>query len=188
MPSGILCPGGKMARQITCTKCHGKGHEVIARGSGLDYDYQNACTGCGGTGYTLEYQPSLPQIRTGQKSGAAGKESVPKSVPPGSTLKTLFGIGGLFVGAVIGNHLFSENGIAILVTAVICAVIASAIYKWIIGLIIAVVVLAAIFDSEKKTPKKSAIPRTTSEVTHNSSASPVSIGAFTRYSSFPQVI
>lgn len=137
--------------QITCSRCHGTGHEVIAKGGGLGYDYKNVCTGCGGSGYTYEYEPSLSSSSTGQKSPAPRKESIRKSAPRGSTLKTWFGIGGFLGGAVVGNHLFGENGIAILVTAVICAVIASAAYKLIIGFIIAAVVLAAIFDSEKKT-------------------------------------
>lgn len=138
-----------MAHQ-TCLKCHGKGHEVIARGSGLEYDYNNVCTGCGGSGYTQEYQPTLTPSNTRQKSPAPGKESVRKSAPPGSTLKTLFGIGGFLGGAVIGNQLFAENGIAILVTAFICAGIASVAYKLIIGFFLAAVILAAIFNSGDK--------------------------------------
>lgn len=55
-----------MMGQITYSRFHGKGHEAIAGARGLGYDYKNTCTGCGGSGYMYEYEPSFSSSSNGR--------------------------------------------------------------------------------------------------------------------------
>jgi hypothetical protein len=133
--------------------CAGTGHPVAARGSGVERDYATVCPTCGGTGYVETPSSAAgPSARSASASGGStrrGGGAGARGGGSGVTLKGLFGLGGLVGGVAVGVHLFPGNGVAILITAVICAVLAAMLYKLAIGLALVVVVGAAVLQGSK---------------------------------------
>jgi hypothetical protein len=73
-------------------------------------------------------------------------------------LRTLFGIGGFLLGLGLGAHLFTNNTLAVVITAAICAWLAAALYKVLLGLVLAAIVAAAFINAASHTTSETSPP------------------------------
>ena len=129
--------------QKSCTACAGMGYEIVARGSGLDWDTRSICVTCGGTGSVTDYDAIRQREREesrrreeAKKAAKAATSSASANQRSSSTKQDwswLAAIVTFIAGVVVANEQLQVEGWPSLVGAVFFALIAGRYYKPIIG-------------------------------------------------------
>ena len=123
--------------QKPCFGYAGMGREVVARGSGLDWDTNSICVKCGGRGAVTDYdaiqrreREESPRREEEQKAAKAAKTAAPNASAkqrPSSTTQNwswLAAIGTFIAGIVVCKEQMHLEGWSILVVSGMAAYLA----------------------------------------------------------------